>query len=69
MQICLTSVDQDLHRMDFPSALYQTMTVTLPRKQIIIDFLTGRVYDKSTENENPIATIEIVDKFKKHQER
>ncbi len=69
MQICLTSVDQNLHRMEFPSALYQTLTINFPGKQIIIDFLTGRVYDKSTENENPIATIEIVDKFKKHQER
>lgn len=69
MQICLTSFDQEQQRMEFPSALYQTLTITLPRKQIIVDFLTGRIYDKSTENEDPIATLEIVDKFKQHQER
>lgn len=69
MQICLTSYNQEFHKFDFSSALYHTMTVSMPKRQIIVDFLTGQVYDRPLEDQNPIATIDIVDKFKKHQER
>lgn len=35
----------------------------------IVNFLTGQIFDRSKEEQNPTATIDMVDKFKKHQQR
>ncbi len=69
MQICLTSHNQEQHKLDFSTALYQSMTISLARRQITVNFLIGLIYDRSTENQSLIVTIEIVNKFKTYQER
>ena len=66
MQFHLTSYNQELHRFDFPAAFYRTLTVILPGKQITLDFHTGQIHDRSTEEQEALATDSIVDAFLKH---
>lgn len=66
MQFLLTSYNQEHHRFDFPAAFYRTLTVILPGKQITLDFHTGQIHDRSTGEQEALATSSIVDAFLKH---
>ncbi len=69
MQLCFIAPNQQQHKFDFPTALYETLTLILPSKQITIDFQTSQVYNRAIENPVHIYTAELVSKFQTHQER
>jgi hypothetical protein len=69
MQLCFIAHNQEQHKFDFPMSLYQTLTIILPSKQIIIDFQTGQIHSQALENQPRIATEAIVSKFQKYQEK
>jgi integrase len=69
MQLCLTAYNQDQHKFDFAATLYQTLTVVLPGKQIIVDFQTGQVSDQLIENQPSLATADLVARFQDHQRK
>ena len=69
MQLCLTTYNQEQHKFDFTTTLYQAVTVAMEGKEIVINLDTGQVDNRVIDREGEITTAEIAAKFEQHQKR
>ena len=69
MEVRLTTHTQGQTSMNFDPNTFQSLTVMLPGKQIIIDMLSGAIRQELADDETLFKTADIVAQFQEHQKK